>query len=68
MPGDDDGSPFGFQLCQEPEKLLPARGIEIGQRLIHDDHLRFTDQDRCHHQALPLPTRQGKRITPFQTR
>ena len=56
MSGNDDRDPFCFQLFQEQEKLLPARGVEIGQRLVHDDDPRFPDQDRCHHQTLPLPS------------
>ncbi len=38
-------------------------GIEVGQRLIHEEDLRLTDDCTAHGHALTLTTRQSLRLT-----
>ncbi len=54
------------QVCLElgdvGPRLHPHFGVQVGQRLVHAEHLRFTDDGSPHRHPLPLTTRQCLRL------
>jgi hypothetical protein len=50
------------------EPMNPHRdaqlGVEVGQRLVHQERLRLADDGPAHRDPLPLPAGQGGRLAP----
>ena len=56
----------GAQLLLEPRELRPRLhaqlGVEVRQRLIHEERFRAADDRAAHRHALALPARQVRRL------
>ena len=61
----------GTDLLVKPPDFRPCLhaqlGVEVGQRLVHEEHLRLTNECAPESDALPLPARQRARF-PLQQR
>ena len=60
---DDGGAQSLMQFCDLDTHLYTQLSIQVGQRLIHQEYLRVTNDSTSHSNTLSLTTGQSLRLT-----